>query len=274
MDEQFEDLAEELSDAEEREFDVGATIYRMSTGEVTKAGEARRKAEAQAPPKTLLEQLSKKSSIQLFLDRLKREGKHAEYKARIRVLIEGGLHSSKAAVKARVEYGYKGREERDILNREIATVRMTTVQEVISKGQRAHKARRKTKSFESLLTELPATGPIDADMAWVQSHPAMSRYERQVIADGGSPQPVLVSNEDIHEVNGTAPSRRAVLMLQNWVNRAPEFYKSIIGEHRKHTTSGTGSNNGQEDAVKDDGLADLDRMLTQMGGKDANNPLV
>lgn len=110
-------------------------------------------------------------------------------------------------------------------------------------------------AFESALRSLPATTTISKELDWISTHSAMNRQDR-------SPdklKTILITAEDVLQAaNGPAPSQRAVRQLQHWCNTPREFFKQILGEHKKQT----------EDADvrivdQDENLEDVERMLRE-----------
>lgn len=247
---------------------------------VTEAGRKRRKEEAPAKAKAeaertegLLKQLLGKSPMRLFRERMEREGRGDAYKARWKELRGTGVNASATGAAVRKEFGYQGpRAERELLEQAMNEIRISGVDAKNSAATKKVKRKQREQTFEEAFASFPQTAPIEIDMAWVQSHPAMFRFERQILGESGKPDPVLIDVRDLFDVNGPAPSKRAINILQNWVNRAPIFFKDILQDHKKHTSVASNGGVIQTEAVKDK-TTDIDRYIDQIG-TDANNSVL
>lgn len=217
-------------------------------------------------PKDMVEAILGKGPLALFRDRLEREGRLEMYQMRQRALRESGLQTSQASAAARREFGYKGPKiERELADQAINVLRIAATEEPIREHTRAWHKKKKQKTFEEAFNSFPQTAAIDVDMGWVQSHPAMNRFERQILEKDQDPQPILISVRDLYDANGPAPSKRAINMLQSWVNRPTAFFSKLIDDHKKHTSTDVGKKDGrQSDAVVKDDVSSIERMLDSL----------
>jgi hypothetical protein len=115
------------------------------------------------------------------------------------------------------------------------------------------------ETFEDAVAGLPDKAPAQANLDWIQSHPAMSRKARMK----NNLESVLISPGDIlHAPHGKAPSKAAVYALQHWANNPSEFFKQMLGEQKKRAESDEGST--VEEA--DPGIAEVEALLRQVTG--------
>lgn len=226
------------------------------------------KAEAKRR-QALLDSFFGTSPLQRFSARLRREGLYHEYKERVKQLTAEGNVPGTAASIARVEFGYEGAvKERELLEQEVALLRMSETEARQAINARNYKARKRMQTFDEVVATLPQTAPGDVEMAWVRSHPAMMRRERMGPNDEGEYPRIVLDVKDLTELNGPAPSKSAVITLQNWVNKPGEFAKTLGTEQKKHATQDAGTKDGKSanSVVKDDRLEDLERLMDQIEG--------
>lgn len=92
--------------------------------------------------------------------------------------------------------------------------------------QNRHDALRKKqlateRKLKAAMGELPQTAPAARELAWIRSHPAMSRHARTDDA-------VVITADDVRD----APSRSAANQLQHWANRPNDFFKQLMQVER------------------------------------------
>ena len=114
------------------------------------------------------------------------------------------------------------------------------------------------RHFERALSELPAESTVAKEIAWIRSHPAMSRFDR----NGG--KPVMLTPGDI----AGAPSKAACSQLQNWVNRPDVFHAQLLTLHKKSTLT-EDENDGKIDGVPPE-MSRIDEMLALL---DCSKPM-
>lgn len=244
-----------------------------------RAKEAPAKAKAEAKRRqAVLNSFFGASPLKKFSARLRREGTFNEYKERIKELINSGQSISGAAKQAREEYGYQGaKHENELLEREIALLRMSETEQRQSENQRKYRARKKEETFDEVVAQLPQTASLDVEMAWVGAHPAMMRRERMQPAEDGSLPRIVLDVKDVMEMNGRAPSKRAVVSLQNWVNKANAFSAKMMDEAKKHTASAVGvtkDGKSADEVIADKRMSDVERLMDQLETKDANGQVL
>lgn len=236
---------------------------------VTAEGQARREKEAKAAAQAdrLLKQMLAWSTMRMFRERMIRSGRGEEYKRLWSSLRSMGHPPGTCGRMVREQMGYLGpKGEREELHREINHIRLSERDRKHAVGAKARKKLKRSMSFDEAVAELPQTAPIEIEMSWVGSHPAMYRFERQLAENPGvEPVPVLVTLRDVTDLNGKAPSRRAVITLQNWVNNPREFGRQMLGEQKKHAVKDANTDGRTNNAVVDD-TTDIDAMLESIGG--------
>lgn len=188
------------------------------------------------------------STIRLFRERLKREGRFVDFQARVEELrdaVEGGrdtplswAHATRAAMgKARIEFGFQGEGEYALSQEFRDTLYMDERQKKQREAAKRYKANVKAKTFEEALERLPHTTDPAKEMDWVGSHPAMMRQPRGEVDEATGR--VLIGIKDITSSSvGPAPSKRAVIILQNHVDDPKEFIKVVLSEHKKAQATG------------------------------------
>lgn len=170
-----------------------------------------------------------KRGMDLFEDRMRREGRFEEYtQACKRKRIDEGLTYMPGKWSVLRDWGYVDVATEEALlmawEREIGLGRLEVADHEDQKARAQVELR---KDFERAFSALPDTAPTQDEIDWVRSHPAMTRKAR----DPDIPC-VEITAEDI----ATAPSKSAVIMLQNWANNPNEFLKRLLDEHKKATT--------------------------------------
>lgn len=205
------------------------------------------------------EQSDKLPSVrQLFVKRMHREGRDKEWYATVRKLQEEtGKQFGQIAGEAMRLMGYEGPEqEREIERRyqeEIAR-RTKTTGEILREEIRAERA---AQNFEEAVAMLPDKAAIQDEMDWIRAHPAMARKARQK----DKTKDVNIEVDDILTApHGKAPSKSAVYALQHWANCPHEFFKQLLGEHKKITEE-TAAKNA---ASKDVGISEIERLLDEV----------
>ncbi len=226
----------------------------------------RREKEAKAPPETpssrILKTFLSKPPQALFKERMKREGKIEDYHRIWAEVRASGKSAATAGQVVRQQLGYLGpKGEREMAHQAINAIGLDERDRKAAESQRNRWAARRKETFDQAHARLPMIAPIDVDMAWVQSHPANIRKARRPEGEDG---PLLLTVDDITQVNGGAPSQRAINILQNWINTPTDMLKHLMPELRKHSAKGDDSKS-VSNAVVDNGLEDIDRVLEQIG---------
>ena len=111
--------------------------------------------------------------------------------------------------------------------------------------------------LEEAVKTLPDKAPIQDEIDWIRSHPAMVRKARLKDAE----ENVLIDSNDIlRPPHGRAPSKSAVYALQHWCNVPNKFFEMILSEHKKITEDSAQA----KAAAKDTGIDEIESMLASV----------
>lgn len=166
-----------------------------------------------------------------FQFRLERISKLHEYRAMVKKLKrDTKMRQLDCETKARTEFGYTTSEgERLAYAKYLSERRGDGLRENSADSARESYHRKKNKSFEQLVAQLPANADPILEMNWIKSHPAMTRRARAKNNDK-----ILINEDDIlKSSSGPAPSRAAAQQLQHWANSPEQFFKDILSETKK-----------------------------------------
>lgn len=201
----------------------------------------------------------------LFMERIKREGREKDFYARMKRVreerIAEGLPVDKMwgtmASKVMREMGFTTcREELARKEQYEHQAQLSRMQSQIKAEREAIREERKIENFEEAVRSLPVDAPDAAEIAWIRSHPAMSRKARAK----SNVEPVEITAEDVLTApHGPAPSQAAVYALQHWANHPLEFYKQLLGEQKKRAEAGE-----RDGEVADEGLDEVERLLREV----------
>lgn len=196
----------------------------------------------------------------LFVKRMHREGRDKEWYATVRKLQEEtGKGFNEIAGEAMRMMGYQGPDEERAIEaaRQQKVARLTkTTGDVLREEIRAERA---ASNFEEAVAMLPDKAPVQEEMDWIRAHPAMGRKARQP----DKTKDIIISVDDILTAShGKAPSKSAVYALQHWCNCPHEFYKQLLGEHKKMSEESAAKNA----AAKDVGISEIERLLSEVPG--------
>jgi len=208
------------------------------------------------------EQAEKKGYRQLFVERMKREGRGKEW---FRLLKEemaatGKQHGAIVTVVMR-KMGYvSADDEREREARYLDGLKTSAVLDEV-KGLIGAMKEDVVLEFEAAVATLPDTATAQAEIDWIRAHPAMARMNRTQDRISN----VLITAEDIlSPPHGPAPSKGAVYALQHWANHPTEFFKNLLSEQKKATDSG-----GPNGTIGGDDLSEVERLLIEVGGASA-----
>ena len=117
---------------------------------------------------------------QLFVERMKREGREAEWHATLKkVMDETGKKFGQAAPQAMREMGYEGpKEERKLYDEHLANLHKTSAERALEKEVATAREDAKVARFEQAVALLPNNAPKAVELAWIEAHPAMARKRR------------------------------------------------------------------------------------------------
>lgn len=207
-----------------------------------------------------------KRNIELWKERLKREGRWGACMDRLAELREGKgpINDLPADMKIlRAEFGYRGNDEWDHKT-ETDKRFLTGRQMQNSAAQKRYRRKKKMADFEEAFASLEYnTAEPAKEMDWVGSHPAMFRKDRGEV-DEETGKVLLTGKDVLAPLNGKAPSRRAVNMLQRWVNDPEGFQKATVSEQKKATTSAADDIGGTEGL---DDTSEIQRMLDTLDSR-------
>ncbi len=109
-------------------------------------------------------------------------------------------------------------------------------------------------AWNAAFVAIPDRCPHSVALDWIASHPAMSRLQEE-----GKATVVLTVDDVLNPPHGKAPSRGAVMALQNWANRPNKFYEMMLSEQKKQVEDPEAKN-----VDLDPGLEEVERMLKQL----------
>lgn len=185
--------------------------------------------------------------LHLFKERLIREGRYQDFRARCRDLYHSGLHATTAHWKAAREFGYQNsRDEVSRYEEYMIFGGRTKMQKELAELQEEIKEERLSKSIP-----VPDDLDLPPDIAWVYSHPAM----RRVPQHEGDRITLRPGDHD------GAPSTGAIGMLQYFANNKDVFYKLVLTHLSKKDKSGE-----EEKAIADDmrDASEITKMLEHL----------
>ena len=211
--------------------------------------------QAENPPQAQPSQQEKPDTVRrIFVERMKREGRAAEWFATIKqVMMETGKRFGPACPEAMKRMGYEGpKREWEIHEKYVAEERakLKTPTEIVREQIREEI---RIANFEEALASLPPHCSLEEEKRWIASHPAMSRRARS----RDNLKDIVITAEDIYPPHGKAPSQSAVHALQHWANHAHEFYKTVYTPAKKMSES----EGGGGAATRDVGISDIERLL-------------
>lgn len=194
----------------------------------------------------------------LFLARLYREGRLIEFftaQAEQQEKAEG----KKTLSMLRKEYGYVG--YRDELAKHRQFIHQTQYNGRRRKMAEVQKNKGRS-TIEVALSALPIVAPVEQEMAWVRSHPKMTRAlaaELETQEEGYRPP-----KPNAHDVKGTyytpCPSRGAWNVLLAALGSPKEFFKSLLQKQRDGAVK-AGGTDAETDGVVLDDMDEVERML-------------
>ena len=118
---------------------------------------------------------------QLFVERMKREGREAEWHATLKkVMDETGKKFGQAAPQAMREMGYEGpKEERKLYDEHLANLHKTSAERALEKEVATAREEAKVASFEQAGAGGGEWGGWkNGWVGWIEAHPAMARKRR------------------------------------------------------------------------------------------------
>lgn len=112
---------------------------------------------------------------------------------------------------------------------------------------------------ENAISNLPVSASIGEELAWIRTHPAMTRAVTRKEND----DPVNITASDILlPPHGQCPSQAAARDLIYWVTCPDKFYHSLASEQRKNIDRG--DEKVSEGYVEDVGLSDIAALLKEV----------
>lgn len=201
----------------------------------------------------------------LFRERMKREGRWQEYLAVLSDVRADLKTTSQAADwEAMRRMGYQSPHfERKKYRRHQALIwKATAFVEAESLKRAAEEMKRLELEtveqeqakidFETAFIGLPNVAGDRVEWEWIGSHPAMLRLNRST----EKLKSILLTGQDIAE----APSKRAVIQLQEWVNAPRKFCEALIGVQKKENKGDSSSSAGHGD----EDLSVVEEMLNNL----------
>jgi len=210
-----------------------------------------------------------KTSRELFVDRLRREGRYAAYEKRFKEVYKKG--DTRWVIQLRVfkEFGYMDGATEFILadewvEGESLKSSKKTERLIDADAARDRRSVKAAKSYRALLAALPDSAPSGVVLDWILAHPAMIRYLRRPLDEKMAV--VQIKAEDIEG----APSKSAVNQLWYWANHPAKFFETMLTVRSKRAVNAEDS---MVDSVMEDGGESLDGLasvMSQFGGTEAD----
>lgn len=197
----------------------------------------------------------KKTTAQLFGERMDREGKKKEFNARVKEIMQetGKIYSTARWIVMR-EFGYVSQKEEQRLVDEYERKQRQDIEEEIF-GEVCEAV--PNVSFDEALEQLPPTAKPFVEIDWVRAHPALSRLARLSDKTKGV---VITAYDILHAPHGKAPSRGAVNILVDAANRPAKFFDEFLRKQKKESEV-----DGDTDKETPDiGLDEVRGMLAEM----------
>jgi hypothetical protein len=208
----------------------------------------------------------------MFSMRMKREGRYEEFQSALAEVIKersatGAVVDTRfATTEAMRRMGYQGEAEEKKNHRawERSQVKhgAEREEEIIRASQKrqadiaALDDEERQLRFETAVSTLPNAADPIREWEWMGAHPAMMRKDR---ARTDLKRIELTEDDVLRPPHGPAPSKRAVGQLQHWCNNPREFYKAMIGVHKKQQEGTDG-----EPLDADEDLAEVERLLKEV----------
>lgn len=207
----------------------------------------------------------KANALRLFKMRIIHEGREDEWYRRNRECRHANPDFANGKVDSiiRKEMGYEGPEkERQYHVAFMDQLGLTRIEREQKEKNRIRLANipvREAEKADGLFAEardtLPNDAPVDEQLAWVENHLAMTRYNR--LADKA--KPIRLTADDIlRPSHGPAPCKAAVGLLQYFVHAPKAFYDKVLD--RKVKIAVTQNVEENADRVVDD-VSDIEEML-------------
>lgn len=178
----------------------------------------------------------------LFAERMQREGRLGEFRKRIKQLGDTeGLKYGQAFRKLMPEFGYEGaQKERELERQWIAGL-----------------------DYERAMAFLPDSAPADVETQWVKSHPAMVR---KIFSDNPEEKIRLTSADLYFAPHGRCPSKAAAVMLARLANSDKAIDANLAAGVKKAVMGEASASAKQDEAIVDDGLEEIRRMIKETTG--------
>jgi hypothetical protein len=187
---------------------------------------------------------------QLFVARLRREGRYPEWSARLKQLHqETGKSYLLIMDQVMQEMGYVScADEKARVKQFEASVQETGLQADLT--------------FLEVFNRLPRKAPRQIELDWVAAHPLMSEFDRRndpsVHIKVLGKHLLAVEDGGVCE-HGECKSQVAANELQHWCNHTGEFYKRRLSDSPKRTEE-TAKGGVEEDLT----LAEVERLLKSL----------
>jgi hypothetical protein len=174
---------------------------------------------------------------QLFRERMGREGHAAEFRAAVKKVMQlRNLKYGQAVPEAMRNMGYEGPERERQHEREWI----------------------QGMDVERAMCYLPPSASPEVENDWVLAHPALNR--KNLTDNNGK---VEIKAWDLFFApHGRCPSMRSANKLIAWANDSKEMRSHLAAGIKKTET--TAEKGKPSDEVKDDGLAEVERLLNEV----------
>lgn len=194
----------------------------------------------------------------MFVERLRREGREAEWYRMVKdVCAELNVRFSQGSGEAMRRLGYEGPEKEKALYREHqASLKHNELARFVAENTKEWNKELRMNDFEQACSGLPATSDPAKEMDWVGAHPAMMRVydlppEKKVKVD---------ANDILNAPHGPAPSKRAVVLLRQYVDCPRKFFDQWVSESKK----AKGGDQAEEISDTAPEVAEIEALLNEL----------
>jgi len=209
----------------------------------------------------MAQKISRKVALVLFMARLYREGKLEKFWERKKQIKgefgAGGQSGSNALIR---EFGYI--DPTDEWEREQA-LRFLPRHNRQNQAQVELVKSRGRSAIANALMELQPVASVEQEMAWVRSHPKMTRALMAELMRGPEDEykPPKPNSADITSVNPPCPSRGAWNTFLSALAAPKKFNEVLLTKQKDSAVKQSDTGTGDDVDVAMDDLAEVQRML-------------
>lgn len=198
----------------------------------------------------------------LWLGRLAREGRWDDYWKRHEAIKKSltGIEGKRAISALQKEFGMRSMQEEFQLHESL----MLTIIPNKRREFMAEQARNKGRTgIEKALMDLPSVAPAEQEMAWVRSHPKMTRALMAELMRGPEDEykPPKPNSADITSVNPPCPSRGAWNTFLSALAAPKKFNEVLLTKQKDSAVKQSDTGTGDDVDVAMDDVDEVRRML-------------